>query len=160
MNAEKADFLHYKLISLLQEIPSDRVPSWGKMTLQQMIEHFSDSVRIASGKTVFADVITPQEHLQKIRDFVLSEKPFRENTANSLMPEIPAPVKNNSVINAVKELEEEIEYFFTVFEKDHLQVTRNPFFGDLNYAQNVHLLHKHAVHHLRQFSPLSPGVGT
>jgi hypothetical protein len=36
--------------------------------------------------------------------------------------------------------------------------TRNPFFGDLNFAENVHLLHKHALHHLRQFGvvPLEP----
>ena len=30
-------------------------------------------------------------------------------------------------------------------------ITTNPIFGDLDFAANVQLLHKHALHHLRQF---------
>ena len=151
MDLEKANFLRYRLVPLLRQIPSDTHPAWGKMTLQQMVEHFSDYTRIASGKTPFADIITPPENLQKARDFVMSDKPFRENTPNPLMPEIPAPVRNHSLEEAITELETEITYFFSVFEKNNLQVTRNPFFGDLNLEQNVQLLHKHALHHLKQF---------
>ena len=151
MNADKADFLKHRLIPLLRQIPSDRSPQWGKMTLQQMIEHFADYTRIASGKTPYAEIITPAENLQRMRDFVMSDKPFRENTSNPLLPEVPAPVKNHSVEEALQELDSEIKFFFSVFEKNNLQVTRNPFFGDLNFEQNVQLLHKHAVHHLKQF---------
>jgi len=150
MNAEKADFLRYRFIPLLKQIPTETKP-WGKMTLQQMIEHFSESVRIASGKIVYTDFVFPPEQLQKNREFMLSEKPFKENTRNPLLSEVPAPVKNISVENAINELQTELDYFFSVFEKNNLQVTRNPFFGDLNYEENVHFLHKHAVHHLRQF---------
>jgi hypothetical protein len=81
----------------------------------------------------------------------VSDKPFRENTPNALMSEVPAPVRNPSVESAITELQQELNYFFTVFEKNNLQVTRNPFFGDLNYEQNIHLLYKHAWHHLKQF---------
>lgn len=151
MSADKIDFLHHRFVSMLKQIPSDTPPKWGKMTLQQMIEHFADYTRIASGKTPFTDIMTPPGNLQRMRDFVMSDKPFRENTPNPLMPEVPAPVRNPSVEEAIKELKNEIEYFFTVFNKNNLQVTRNPFFGDLNYEQNVHLLHKHALHHLKQF---------
>jgi hypothetical protein len=151
MNTEKAEFLRRRFIPLLRQIPSDTTPHWGKMTLQQMIEHFADSVRIASGKTVYTDVVFPPEHVQKVRDFILSEKPFRENTVNPLLPEVPAPVKNISTEEAINELQKELDYFFSVFEKNNLQVTRSPFYGDLNYEENIHLLHKHALHHLRQF---------
>jgi hypothetical protein len=151
MNAEKKDFLQHRLIPLIRQIPTDKAPLWGKMTLQQMIEHFADYTRIASGKTVHPDFIFPPEQLQKNRDFMLSEKPFKENTPNPLLSEVPAPVRNVSVEQAIKELQKEIDFFFAVFEKDNLQVTRNPFFGDLNFEQNIHLLHKHALHHLRQF---------
>jgi hypothetical protein len=150
-NAEKAEFLKFRLVSLLKQIPSDSPPQWGKMSLQQMIEHFSDSVRIASGKTVHANFVFPPEQLQKNRNFMLSERPFKENTVNPLMPEVPAPVINASCEEAINELQKEMDYFFSVFEKNNLQVTRNPFFGDLNFEQNIHLLHKHALHHLRQF---------
>jgi hypothetical protein len=151
MNAEKTEFLKYRFVSLLKQIPTETPPQWGKMALQQMIEHFSESVRIASGKTVHTDFIFPPEQLKKYRDFVLSEKPFKENTVNPLMPEVPAPVINVSTEEAINELQKELNYFFSVFEKNKLQVTRSPFYGDLNYEENIHLLHKHALHHLRQF---------
>ena len=151
-NAEKAAFLKYRFIPLLKQVPSDTIPKWGKMTLQQMIEHFSDNVRISSGKTVFTEVIFPQEQAQKVREFILGDQPFKENTINPLLPEVPAPVKNISKEEAINELQKEIDYFFSVFEKNNLQVTRSPFYGDLNYEENVHLLYKHAMHHLRQFN--------
>ena len=152
MNAEKAEFLRSRFVPILQQIPSDTKAAWGKMTLQQMIEHFSDSVRIASGKVMHKDILTDPEHLDKMRAFLESEKPFRENTKNLLMPEVPAPVRNPSKDDALKELATELDFFFSVFEQNSLQVTRNPFFGDLNYEQNIQLLYKHAIHHLKQFS--------
>lgn len=154
MNAEKTEFLKYRFIPLLRQIPTETPPQWGKMTFQQMIEHLADYLRISSGKTVYTDFVFPPERLNKNRDFMLSEKPFKENTPNPLLPEVPAPVKNISVEEAINELQTELNYFFSVFEKNNLQVTRNPFFGDLNYEENIHLLYKHVMHHLRQF-----GVG-
>ena len=151
MQAEKNDFLKYRFVPLLRQIPSDTPPAWGKMTLQQMIEHFADYMRIASGKTVYTDIITPPGNLQRMRDWVMSDKPFRENTANPLMPEVPAPVRNPSVEDALKELDTEMKYFFTVFEQNNLNTTRNPFFDVLNFEQNVQLLYKHVLHHLKQF---------
>lgn len=153
---EKAQFLRSRFVPLLKDLPSETPGAWGKMTVQQMIEHFADAVRIASGKAVYTDVFTPFEHLDKYRSFLESERPFRENTKNPLMPEIPAPVRNPSKAEAIKELKEEIHFFFTVFEKNKLQVTRNPIFGDLNYEQNIQLLYKHAMHHLKQFGVLLP----
>lgn len=151
MEKSKVDFLKTQFVSLLKQTPSDTLPHWGKMTLQQMVEHFTDSVRIASGKTLRKDIITPPENLQKMREFLMSDRPFRENTPNPLMPEVPAPVRNKSIADALNELEEEITFFFTVFEENHLQESRNPFFGDLNFDENVQLLYKHACHHLKQF---------
>ena len=151
MNADKESFLKHRFISLLRQIPTDTPPQWGKMTLQQMIEHMSDYMRIASGKTVHNDFVFGPEQLQKNRDFMLSEKPFKENTPNPLLSEVPAPVKNISTQEAISELQKELNYFFSFFEKNNLQVTRNPFFGDLNYEQNIHLLYKHVLHHLKQF---------
>ena len=151
MNAEKRSFLEEKLVPAITAIPSDRPPLWGKMTLQQMTEHFSESVRIASGRKQYQEILTPEEQLIKMRNFLVSEKPFRENTENPLVPKIPAPVKNPSIAKALQELDEEIRYFFQYFKKHPNNTTRNPFFGDLNFDQNVQLLYKHALHHLKQF---------
>jgi hypothetical protein len=151
MNAQKADFLKHQFIPLLQKIPSGFAPQWGKMTFQQMVEHFADAVRMASGKTVYLDIVTPEDQLDKFRHFLKSDKPFRENTKNPILAEVPPPVRNPTLNDAIEELQEELHFFFTVFEKNHLIVTRNPVFGDLNFEENIQLLHKHALHHLRQF---------
>lgn len=150
MNEKKTAFLQNRFIPLLLSVPSDRPPLWGKMTLQQMIEHFADSVRVASGRTEFP-VHTQPEHLQRMQEFLMSDKPFRENTHNPLMPEVPAPVKNASMAKAIEELQSELDYFFSVFEANPHLTTLNPLFGELNFQMNIQLLYKHALHHLRQF---------
>jgi hypothetical protein len=154
MDAEKIGFLKNRLVLLLRKIPSDTKPQWGKMTFQQMVEHMSDFVRIASGKTPYPDIITPADQLQKLYGFLRSDKPFRENTVNPLLPQVPPPVRNPTIEDAISELQSELNFFFSVFEKNHLQITRNPIFGDLNYEENVLLLYKHVMHHLKQFTPI------
>lgn len=152
MSIEKENFLRTKLIGLLQKIPPGRAPKWGKMNLQQMIEHLAlDAVPTASGRRVFEKILTAPEQLPKMRSFLLSEKPFRENTPNPLMEQVPPPAVYKTLQGAIGALQEELIYFFETFEKNPLLVTRNPFFGDLNFDDNVQLLYKHSLHHLRQF---------
>lgn len=151
MNETKLSFLKNDFIPLLQKIPADAKGNWGVLNGQQMVEHFSDAVRIASGTFGITQTITPPDHLEKIHAFMMSEKPFKENTKNSLMPEEPMPVRHASMSSAIDELSRMLEYFFSVFEKNPGCTTINPFFGNLNYEKNVQLLHKHALHHLTQF---------
>jgi hypothetical protein len=151
MNADKEQFLKKSFVLLLQQIPSDTKPAWGKMSLQQMIEHFTDAVRTASGKLLTKKIFTKEEDLPKMQAFIKRDKPFRENTANPLMPEVPAPVRNGSIATAITKLQGELDYFFDVFSANGHMYTTNPFFGNLDYELNLLLLYKHAVHHLRQF---------
>lgn len=152
MNFAKEDFLRTKFISYLQRLDPSTPPRWGKMSVQQMIEHFAgDAVRNASGRLKFDKIVTPPEHLQRMREFMLSDRPFRENTKNPLMAEEPAPVRYKTVQAAIGALQEELIYFFEAYEKEPSLVIRNPFFGDLNFEENVQLLYKHALHHLKQF---------
>src|SRR6266498_2947099 len=142
MNTEKINFLKYQFIPLLQQLPADAKGRWGVMNAQQMVEHFSDTLQQANGKRPLA-LHTPEEHLPKFRQFMLSEKPFRENTKNPLMSEQGEPLKNNSIEEAINELQSELNYFFSVFETNPNLITLNAIFGDLDYEQNIHLLYKH-----------------
>lgn len=152
MSFEKENFLRTKLIRYLQQLDPATPPRWGKMNVQQMIEHFSgDAVRNANGRLKIETIITPPENLQQMRDFMMGNKPFKENTRNSLLGEEPQPLRYKTVQAAIGALHQELIYFFEAFEKNPDLLTRNPFFGDLNFEQNVQLLHKHALHHLRQF---------
>lgn len=151
MNLEKENFLRSRFIRLLQQIDPNTPPAWGKMSFQQMVEHFtSDGLEIANGKRKF-EIVTPPERLAAYRDFLASDRPFKENTRNPLLQDEPPPTEFHTIQAAIGALQEELIHFFMVFAEDPLRTTRNPIFGDLNFEQNVQLLHKHAMHHLRQF---------
>ena len=148
--AGKADFLRHEYSKKLAALDIDAPRQWGKMNVLQMIEHMTDYARIGSGKDI-QTIQTPEEHLPKYRAFMATEKPFRENTPNSLMSDIPALPKHSSKEDAINELQQEMDYLFDAFEQEPGKKVINPFFGELNYEESIQLLHKHAWHHLRQF---------
>jgi hypothetical protein len=146
----KKNWLKSEYTKRLAELKPDAERLWGKMNVQQMIEHMSDYVRIASGRTPM-EVITAEADLPRMQGFLMSEKPFRENTPNSLMPDTPAATKHSMQEAAIEELQGEIDYFFNTFNNDKELKIANPFFGYLSFDMQVQLLHKHAWHHLKQF---------
>ena len=148
--AEKAAFLKKEFTQLLSEIQEDREPAWGKMRFRQMIEHMSDSVRIANGKDPHV-VLLDEETVGKMQHFLRSDKPFRENTPNKLLPETPPAPRNASTEEAIRELQQDIDLFFDQFADSKEKMMANPFFGNLDYEHWVQLLYKHSLHHLRQF---------
>ena len=150
MNFEKENFLRTKFISLLQKLKNDTPPFWGKMNVQQMIEHFTDVMMVASGK-IKLPLVTPADKLPRFREFMFSEKPFKENTKSPVLAEEPAPLKKHTKEAAIGKLQEELIYFFEAFEKYPGLKTNNPVFGELDFDANIQLLYKHALHHLRQF---------
>src|SRR6187402_1086107 len=150
MNFEKENFLRTKFISLLQKLKADTNPHWGKMNVQQMIEHFSDVMMAASGK-IKLPIVTPADKLPRLREFMFSEKPFKENTKSPVLAEEPAPLKKHTKEAAIGKLQEELINFFQAFEKDPGLKTINPVFGELDFDANIQLLYKHALHHLKQF---------
>lgn len=152
MSLEKENFLRTKLIACFQQLDPSTPPRWGKMSVQHMIEHFAgDAVRNASGRLKVADIMTPPGQLERMRSFLMSDKPFKENTVNPLMGTEPPPLHFKTVQAAIGALQQELIHFFEVYEKNPGMIIRNPFFGDLDFEQNVQLLYKHALHHLRQF---------
>ena len=119
MNFEKENFLRTKLVSYLQRLDPATPPRWGKMNVQQMIEHYAgDAVRNASGRLKIDTMITPPENLAKMREFMMSEKPFKENTKNPLLKEDPEPLRYKTIQAAIGALQEELIYFFEAFEKN------------------------------------------
>ena len=150
MNFEKENFLRTKFISLLQQLKTGTQPLWGKMNARQMIEHFTDVMMVASGK-IKLPIVAPADKLSRLREFMMSEKPFKENTKSPVLGEEPAPLRKHTKEASIGKLQEEIIYFFEAFEKNPGMKTTNPVFGELDFDMNVQLLHKHALHHLKQF---------
>ena len=147
---QKAYFLRHDFTKALAQLDAEAPRKWGKMNVQQMVEHFTDSMRNASGKLLLK-TLTPEENIPKMQAFLESEKPFKENTPNPHMPDTPEPLKHATKQEAINALQSEIDDFFAVYEADANKKVPNPFFGTLSFDQQVQLLHKHAMHHLRQF---------
>ncbi|HOZ89312.1 MAG TPA: DUF1569 domain-containing protein [Bacteroidia bacterium] len=151
INPEKLQFLKNNFIELLKKLKGDEVPAWGKMNAQQMIEHFGDAIEDACGKNN-RTLITPPDKLEAVRAFILSDKDFKPNTKNSLMSDAPAPTQMPDLAAAIARVENGINEFEAFYSGNPEKKVMNPFFGELNYAENIQLLHKHALHHLRQFN--------
>ena len=150
----KEEFFTQHYIPLLKKLNGSEKGNWGVLSSQGMIEHMTYSIGIAWGR-VKEPMQTPENILEKVRGFALSEKEFKPYTKNSLLTEEPAPLRNSSIEQAVIELEKEISNFVSHYHKNPNDIIQNPFFGNFNYNEWLHLLHKHAVHHLKQFSLIS-----
>lgn|ERR1700730_221915 len=150
VDTDKTSFLKNELFSLLKMLLPDVKGKWGVMNGQQMVEHLIEVFKIANGK-LRLPLINKDETLEKYRVFLFSNKPFRENTKSPLLIDQPSPTIYPTMQAAIAGLENEVNDFFLAFEKNPSLSTTNPLFGELDLAANVQLLHKHALHHLRQF---------
>lgn len=150
---DKLNFLTAEFPQLLKTLDPNAKGAWGVMNGQQMVEHMAESISFATGKNT-QKLHTPPEHVEKYKEFAMSDKEFKPNTKNALMPEVAAPAKKANMQEAIAEVEKQTKAFVDYFEKNKDATLTNSFFGDLNFHQWVHLLHKHAVHHCKQFGLL------
>lgn len=153
MTNEKKYFLKNDLIRSIKKLNGNEMGKWGKMNAQQMVEHVSDFFKVSTGKIIFP-LVTSTEHLPKYKEFLMSEKQFRENTKAPVLPEEPFPLRQSTMQQALDELEESIKNFFEFFRNDPSKTTLHPAFGELNFDEWVQLHYKHLVHHLKQFELL------
>lgn len=155
MQEEKLHFLREEMFLLLEKLTAENKQVWGKMNAQQMLEHLADFFNVSSGKINF-DLVTPEEHLPKYREFLYSDKEFRENTKApaAVLGEEPLPQRKPNIESAKDYLKKSVEDFINFFREDMEKKTIHPVFGSLNFEEWVLLHYKHVRHHLRQFGLL------
>ncbi len=149
---DKKQFIREIFIQKTGTLQSDASGKWGKMNGQQMIEHVTAFFKISSGKLQFP-VVTPVEELPKYKAFILSDKPFRENTKApaEILGTEPLPLRTANMGEAVSELKKSISEFEDYFSAEPDRVTSHPVFGELNADEWVLLHYKHVIHHMTQF---------
>ncbi|MBY0478113.1 MAG: DUF1569 domain-containing protein [Chitinophagaceae bacterium] len=152
---EQLRFLKEQYIPLIRHADANTQPQWGKMNFQQMIEHVSAFFKVSTKKIHF-DLVSPPEHLPKLKEFLMSDKQFRENTKAplSIIGEEPFPVHYTTIEQAMDKLESEVNHFFAYFNEHNGVTSVHPVFGELNFDEWVRLHYKHVTHHLRQFGLL------
>ena len=150
MDEQKLSFLKNDLIPLFKKINNENTGKWGKMNAHQMTEHVSAFFKVSTQKIQFP-LTTPVEHLPKYKEFLLSDKEFKENTKAPVLPEDPLPIHYATIHMAIDDLEKSVNDFFEFFAADPLKTTLHPAFGELNFEEWVLLHYKHVIHHLKQF---------
>ena len=156
MDTGKLNFISTGFVPRLQDLPADAKGKWGKMNGQQMVEHVSGFFKVSTQKIKFP-LVTPPEHLPKYKEFLLSDKEFRENTKapGNVVPDEPRPVRKASMNEALEELQNEIDHFVQFFKDNPGANTGHPVFGELDFEEWVLLHYKHVTHHLKQFGLMS-----
>jgi oxepin-CoA hydrolase/3-oxo-5,6-dehydrosuberyl-CoA semialdehyde dehydrogenase len=149
----KQHFIKDEMFLLLANLSPNETAAWGKMNVQQMVEHLVVFFNVSTEKIIFP-LVTPQEHLPKYKEFLYSDKQFRENTKApaAVLGDEPLPTNYPTLEIANHKLKAAVAYFFTYFENSPEKQTLHPVFGMLNFDEWVLLHHKHVTHHLRQFN--------
>ena len=155
MLKDKEQFIKETFLALLQQANSGTATKWGKMDFQQMLEHVADFFQVSTQKQHYP-FVSPPEHMPKLKEFLMSDKPFRENTKapTSIIGEEPLPYRYASVDEAMQEVIADVNYFFQLYADEPEMTAVHPVFGELNYEEWVRLHYKHVTHHLRQFGLL------
>lgn len=156
MQDAKANFLKTASFELIQHLEASIQPAWGRMNAQQMLEHLNDFYKVSVEKLIFA-LTVPVEHLPKYKEFLFSDKPFKENTKapETVLGEEPLPMRMASLDAAKVQLQQTVNDFFVFFETPPTKTTVHPVFGALNFEEWILLHHKHVSHHLKQFGLIS-----
>jgi hypothetical protein len=152
MDEKKLAFLTTDSFKKLNELTEAHQPKWGVMNAQEMTEHLADFYNVSLEK-IKTTLLTPDEHLPKFIEFLMSDKEFKENTKapESLIGEKPLPPRCASLTAAKEYLQKTTGAFKNYFENEPEKKTLHPVFGMLNYDQWIRLHHKHVMHHLKQF---------
>ena len=137
------------ILNKLSTLEETQKPVWGSMSAQRMVEHLTDSVKVASGKIIL-DLLIPEEKIEKMQLFLASDKPMAKNI------EVPfakkdTELRHSEIDLAIDELTEEWCDFQELFEENENMKTVHPYYGALNYEQWKRLHSKHFTHHFEQF---------
>ncbi len=138
------------ILSYLDKLNPEAVPSWGEMNAQRMVEHLSDAVRISSGENP-QKILVPEEKLESMLRFLQSDKPIARNI------EVPfaskeTPLRNEEFELAVDELVDVWLAFEEHYSENEAKTEIHPFYGPLNLEGWQRLHSKHFTHHFEQFN--------
>ncbi len=150
--AHTTAFFENKLDSLLRKLTPDLQPAWGKMTAHHMVEHLAWVIDGAMGKWEVT-VITPEEKLPRVKQFISTNFAISQNFAHPNMPAdggLP-PLQTPNIGAAIEAFWQKWTEFDAFMAANPDKRTNHVVFGSLNYDEWRLMQFKHVVHHLTQF---------
>jgi len=137
------------ILPIMNQLDSQVKPIWGKLTPQEMIEHLTDTLKIASGE-VKQKLLIPTEKIESMQRFLETDKEMVRNIEVPFAPK-ERTLRNETISDAIDEFAEQWIAFEEHYENENTKET-HPFYGDLNFNQWKKLNSKHLTHHFKQFS--------
>jgi len=141
------------ILACLDRLNADKVPLWGKMTPQHMVEHLTDSVKMSCSEHDWPLAVS-EEQVKKMQDFLFSDHPIAKNQPNPAVSQNYVP-KNENLALAIDEFSETwIEYEDFYQENPTIKIL-HPMFGTLDKKGWDRMHSKHITHHFSQFELFS-----
>jgi oxepin-CoA hydrolase/3-oxo-5,6-dehydrosuberyl-CoA semialdehyde dehydrogenase len=148
------DFLTQDIPEAVKKLNQDKIPLWGKMTPQHMIEHLTQSVLASTIFTLTAPRPLSNFQLEAKKRLIQSTEPFPRGLQNPIFQYGLPPYEHSTIEIAKEKLIEKIHLFFKVFEAKPEATSFNLFLGDLTFEE-LQIFHtKHFTHHFSQFELL------
>ena len=148
-STSKKEFLTKEAPALFKKLEADRIPNFGLMTPQHMVEHL-----VVVTKTTLSRRGEPEETPSKrqlgFKKFLENGAVFQHRPSDKTKDDLP-PLKYESLEEAITKVPEAIERFYKTFEENPDFIVYNPFMGELNFNE-MELFHfQHYRYHLWQF---------
>lgn len=140
------------VLTHLNKLDTSTKPLWGKMNAQQMVEHLTDSLKMATGQFKCKLEIS-EEKIEPMQGFLASDKPLPRDFKASFAPE-HVSLRNEELELSVDEFVENWLNYTKFYEEHPTQKILHPYYGELNAEQWDRLNSKHLTHHFQQFGLL------
>ena len=137
-----------EILQLLNKLEEDVQPKWGKLTPQEMVEHLTDSLKLASG-AIKQKLITPSEKIESMQHFLETDKEMIKNIKLPFAAK-ERVLRNENLSDAIDEFVEHWLAYESHFESGNT-TELHPFYGELNFSQWQKFNSKHLTHHFKQF---------
>ncbi len=136
-------------IETLMKLKPNTKPQWGSMSAQRMVEHLTDTIRVATGKNP-QPLLIPEDKIEKMQGFLETDKSMARNVEVPFAPKNVA-LRNEDTELAIDEFVEEWILFEDLYNTNPALRTNHSFYGELNFQQWQKLNDKHLNHHFEQF---------
>ena len=139
-----------EFVERLNRLKDDSRPRWGKMSAQHMVEHLIEAVKMSDGNLI-VKCYSPEDRLPTLKKILMSDRPLPRNFINPILGDELPSRKFDTLETAKSKFIEELNYYYSYFDKNPEAVFVNTIFGELNKNEWEQFHQKHFTHHFNQF---------
>jgi oxepin-CoA hydrolase/3-oxo-5,6-dehydrosuberyl-CoA semialdehyde dehydrogenase len=150
INIDLEAYFKHDVLNIINHISGNEQANWGLMTPHHVLEHLALVLTFPLEK-IKIQLITPEDKLEKNRQFLLSEYGMMQGFKFPLLPKDKAPeLMTKNIEEAKIILKETIQAFLEKINDPNFKTALHPIFGQLNKNEWLIFQFKHFTHHFMQ----------